>query len=76
MNSFQDSVTRKTAQEVLRRNSHVEIQSMEHSVDGEDSLFRKNFSNRNKIDYSVQREQATQGQLKATKISLGRKTWR
>ena len=37
MNSFQDSVTRKSSQEVLRRNSHVEIQSMEHSVDGEDS---------------------------------------
>lgn len=76
MNSFQDSVTRKTSQKVLRRNSHVEIQSMEHSVDGEDSVFRKNFSNRNKIDNSVPREQATQGQLKATKISPRRKTQR
>lgn len=55
MNSFQDSVTRKSSQEVLRRNSHVEIESMEHSMDGEDSVFRKNFSKRNKIDYSVAR---------------------
>lgn len=72
MNSFQDSVTRKSSQEVLRRNSHVEIESMEHSMDGEDSVFRKNFSKRNKIDYSVT-EQATQGQSKSLKISQGEK---
>lgn len=53
MNSFQDSVFGKTSQEMLR--------SMEHSVNSEDLVFRKNFSNRDEIDYSVQREQATQG---------------
>lgn len=62
MNSFQDSVFGKTSQEMLRRNSHVETQSMEHSVNSEDLVFRKNFSNRDEIDYSVQSEQATQGQ--------------
>ena len=54
MNSFQDSVFGKTSQEMLRRNCHVETQSMEHSVNSEDLVFRENFSNRDKIDDPVQ----------------------